>query len=127
MRPSQRIIQEVARERGVDPSQLTRPCRIKKVFRARAEVARRLDALGYSTPRIGAVLGHDHTTIFYYLGRGKRKPTPEPAPRWRKPHIAFLSRCKPLPMPEPSKPKRRYLVPYAGAYMPEYEWKEPRS
>lgn len=123
---ARRIIHEVAAERGVTPAQIVSRCRRQKVFRARVEVARRLDARGYSTTQIGAALGHDHTTIVYYLGRAKKKPTPEPPPRWRKPRIAHLSRCKRLPVPEPPKPRKRYLVPYAGAYMPEYEWREVR-
>jgi hypothetical protein len=73
---------------------------------------------GYSTGRIGAILNKDHTTIVFYLGRGKKKPNKL---RWHAPKIRHLYFLKPKPLPE----KRKfYLIPYAGAYMPEYDWKE---
>ena len=112
------IIREVAALRGVDPYKIIGHCRRDKMVRARIEVARLLDACGYSTPRIGAILNKDHSTIVFYLGRGKKKPT---KPRWRAPkvrHVCFLKS-----KPPPAK-RRFYLVPYAGAYWPEYDWKE---
>ena len=112
------VIREIAALRGIDPGRIIGYSRKEKIFRARIEVARALDARGYSTPRIGAILNKDHSTIVFYLGRGKKKPT---KPRWRTPkvrHVCFLK-----PKPPPAK-RKFYLVPYAGAYWPEYDWKE---
>jgi hypothetical protein len=120
------IIREVAARRGIDPELITRPGRAKKVFKARAEVAQRLHERGYSACRIGRLLHHDHTTILYYLGRGKfrkvldlRQPWHKPRvrdlrPRWKKPHVETLRRLH---------PSKLYLIPYAGADMTEYEWR----
>jgi len=112
------IIFEIAERRRVDPAKIIGGCRSEKVFRARIEVARALDARGYSTSRIGAILRKDHSTIVFYLGRGKKQPT---KPTWRAPrvrHVCFLK-----PKPPPAK-RKFYLVPYAGAYWPEYDWKQ---
>jgi hypothetical protein len=111
------IILETCALRGVDPAKVAARCRIKKVLWTRIEIARALNDCGYTTPQIGRFLGgHDHTTIVYYLGRGKRKPKP---PRWRAPkvrHLRFIRIAKP-----PKKPKL-YLQPYAGADMENYVW-----
>lgn len=121
------IIMEVARRRGVDPEMIASKCRRSKIFYARIEVAKRLDERGYSTSRIGAVLGHDHTTVVYYLGRAQKRPKPEPEPKpgrkrkWRPPvvrHVRWLAT-------RPSNPGL-YLVPYAGADMSRYVWR-PRT
>lgn len=115
---ARQIIREVAAKRGLHPLQIVSKSRTRRVFRARVEVAERLYARGcYSSTRIGALLGQDHTTIVYYLGRAKRKPKPEPPPKWRKPHITFLFHYKPpIPPPPPrAKQKPGGLIPYAGA------------
>jgi hypothetical protein len=121
------IIREVAASHVVTLANLIGRCRSARVVHARVEVAKRLRARGYSTPRIGAMLNKDHTTIVFYLGTGKKKPLPL---QWRKPRIGHLdcSCCR-----EPKTPKaktkldRGYLMPYAGAYMPEYDWKEKEN
>lgn len=116
------IIREVAELRGVDPALIVQPCRVSKVYRARMEVAQRLAAeCGYSTPAIGRILNHDHTTILFYLGRFKKKPGPEritkPRKRvWKMPRVRHLRWVK--------RPTRLFLVPYAGADMTDYHWKE---
>lgn len=115
---ARQIISMVAAWRGVDPRKIVGPCRNRRVVLARMEIARQLDARGYSTSRIGAILNKDHTTIVFYLGRGKKKPA---KPRWRKPRIRHLCFIKAKP---PPKMRKFYLVPYAGAYWPEYDWKE---
>jgi hypothetical protein len=115
------IINEIASTRGIDPKLIMGRCRKKKVFRARVEVAERLAAIGYSTPRIGRILNHDHSTIVFYLGRGKKKPS---TPVWRAPKVRTLLVIKPE---APPKPRKRYLKPYAGADWREYQWKEIRA
>ena len=115
------IIMEIAELRGVDPHLIVSRCRKNKVFRARVEVAKRLDARGYSSPRIGQILNHDHTTIVFYLGRGKKKPS---RPIWRAPRVRHVRFIK---APPPPKPIRCYLKPYAGADMTEYQWMERPS
>lgn len=122
---ARQIIAEVAARRGVDPRDILRACRKPKVFRARIEVAERLRARGYSSPQIGRCLNKDHTTVLYYLGLLSRKVSDEQKPRWRKPHIRHLARIKMLPPPQPEE-RQLYLLPYAGAYMKEYHWKERR-
>ena len=121
------IIREVAASRVVTLAKLIGRCRSARVVHARVEVAKRLRARGYSTPRIGAILNKDHTTIVFYLGTGKKKPMPL---LWQKPRIRHLNcycnRCyfpTETSVAEPM-PTKRYLVPYAGAYPPEYDKKE---
>lgn len=114
------IIDEIAALRGIDPLKIINPCRTPKVFRARVEVAKRLDQRGYSTGRIGAMLNHDHTTIVFYLGRGKKQPSPL---IWRKPVVRTLRTPAPPKPPRP-RPRKFYLKPYAGADMTEYQWKQ---
>lgn len=112
------IILDVAARRGIDPLLIVNPCRRPRVFHARAEVAKALDSRGYSSPRIGSILNHDHSTILFYLGRGKKSPSAEPPPkppkkrRWKSPRVRHL---RWLP--------RICLKPYAGADMTEYVWK----
>jgi hypothetical protein len=110
------VILETCALRGLDPIKVAGKCRINRFVWARIEISRALDALGYSSPQIGKFLGgHDHTTVLYYLGRGKKKP---PRPKWRAPkvrHVRFIRVKKPV------KPKR-YLIPYAGADMTDYVW-----
>lgn len=129
---ARQIIREIAKEHGVDPARITGRCRVQRVFRARVEVAKRLRERGYSTTRIGAILNLDHTTIVFYLGSGKRKPSPlrvrpvkPPARRrWHKPWIAHL-KCKGCHRCiRAGCWPRRWLVPYAGADMTDYHWKE---
>jgi hypothetical protein len=122
---ARKIIKEVAEAYGIPPSFITSRRRKDRVVQARAEVAKRLRAMNYSSPRIGAMLGRDHTTILYYLGNGTRKLIVVP-PRWHRPHIRYLAACptyrEPKP-PKPPKPRKVYLVPYAGIDR-DYEWKE---
>jgi hypothetical protein len=102
------IIIEAAERHGVKISDLIESCRRKKVFRVRIEIAKALDACGYTSTRIGRYLNKDHTTILFYLGRGKKKPSP---PKWRTPkvkHVRFI-RLKKTKPPPPHSPRR-----YAG-------------
>ena len=117
------IIREVAATCAVTPGNIFTRCRTRAAVHARIEIAKRLRDRGYSTPQIGRVLNRDHTTIVYYLGTAKRTVAPL---LWRKPIIRHLNcACCPWPkQPKPPKPAKRYLVPYAGAYPPEYDWKE---
>jgi len=128
------IIKRVAGVHGVDPADITRPNRTQKVFRARVVVAKMLDRRGFSSPQIGAMLNHDHTTILFYLGRsGKRPSRPRPPrppkprakKRWGKPRIAHL-KCKGCRLCVTAPVRRGFLIPYAGADMTEYQWK-PRA
>lgn len=128
------VIKRVAGMHKVDPALLTSRCRVQKVFRARVVVAKLLDRRGYSSPQIGAALNCDHTTIIFYLGRGKKKPSaprpPRPPkqkarPRWRRPYIAHL-KCKGCRLCVTKSIRRGFLIPYAGADWTEYQWK-PRA
>ncbi len=113
------IIEMVATDAGIDPRLIVTRCRKKKIFHARVEVARRLAERGYSTPRIGRILNHDHSTIVFYLGRGKKKPS---RPVWKAPTVRHVRFIKP---PKPPRAKLKfYLKPYAGADWREYQWKE---
>ena len=117
------IVKEVSARWRVNPKLVASQCRLKRVFYARVEAARLLDARGYSSTRIGAALGQDHTTIIYYLGRAKRKPKPLPdwRPQWKAPRIRMPASWQPKAQRNPMK---AYLVPYAGADMTEYTWRE---
>jgi hypothetical protein len=70
---AKQIIADVALEFGVSQHMIVGDCRWRAVVVARAEVTRRLAHRKYSSPRIAAILGKDHTTILYYLQRGTRK------------------------------------------------------
>lgn len=132
---ARQIIDEVAAYYSVPADSITAPCRKKRVVLARIEVAKRLHGKGgphYSAANIGRMLGHDHTTILFYLGKMDRRP--RVALRWRKPVIRFLSRIRSLADPDapkvdpnapPPKPTKtaRYLKPYAGADC-NYHWTE---
>ena len=116
------IILETAAQHSIDVSNVVRRCRIKAVYRARVEIAKRLSARGYSTSQIGRFLNHDHTTIVFYLGNAKKKPAP---PKWRTPkvrHLRFIHPAKPEPPPKKPKRPKLYLIPYAGADMRDYVW-----
>ena len=116
------IIKKVADERGVDVAMILSRCRVQSVFRARIEIAKRLSEAGYSANKIGKFLNHDHTTILFYLGRHSvKKPSAERPPKpprkraWKPPrvrHLIWIRR------------QRHFLIPYAGADMTDYQWKE---
>jgi hypothetical protein len=121
----------VARLHRVDPALIVKPNRTRRVYYARLVVAKLLWRRGYSSPRIGGMLGHDHTTILFYVGKLAKKPTspkpPRPKPpakkRWGKPHIAHL-KCKGCRYCiRPKQLRSKFLVPYAGADMRDYQWK----
>lgn len=128
------VIKRVAGLHGIDPADITRPNRTPKVYRARLVVAKLLDRRGYSSPQIGKMLNHDHTSILFYLGKLKKKPSPPRPPRvkvakppakrrWHKPRIAHL-KCKGCFLCiTKDRVRRGFLVPYAGADMTEYQWK----
>lgn len=114
------IIYTLAWKRGLDPADILGRSRKMKLLKVRIEIAKLLDARGYSSPQIGAILDRDHTTVIYYLGRGKRCAA---KPRWKAPKVRHLS-WERVP---PVERRRFYLVPYAGADWTNYEWKERRA
>ena len=138
MPPSARTaILQAAADHGVDAVLLAAPSRRTKIVRARLAAARALDALGYSSPRIGHFLNHDHSTILFYLGKLKKKPTrmllsPKVEeirkPRWRRPRIGHLRckgcfRCRVAQPAQSRVIRRNYLQPYAGAdFADDYKW-----
>lgn len=121
------VIRRVAYMHKVDPADITRSNRRVPVVRARVAVAKILTRRGYSTGRIGKMLNCDHTTVVFYLGRGKKKPRltvrpkkakPPPAKRrWKKPRIAHL-KCKGCWMCKP-QPK---LIRFAGYDPTDRQW-----
>ncbi len=102
------IIKEIAELRGLEPREILGRSRFQNVVRARVEVAKRLDERGYSSPQIGKILNRDHTTVLYYIGRGRRHIKP---PRWRAPKVRHL---KFIRVPKPPKPERPKAIRYAG-------------
>ncbi len=67
------VIRRVAADFHIPLDLIMGKCRWRDVVLARAEAARRLRLRGYSSPKIGAMLGKDHTTILFYLGNGKSR------------------------------------------------------
>lgn len=119
-----RILHQVAMERRLSVANLISPCRNDKLVRARAEVARRLRERGMPMQLIGAVLHRHHAMVIYYLRGNSRKLSRQNgwhAPKvyeWHAPVIAEIV----VP------PKKRYLVPYAGAELHDrYVWVERTS
>jgi hypothetical protein len=130
----QAIIEDVARDCGVDQSEIlkrkVRQNATGQVLFARVQIAKRMHMAGYSTVQIGDALFRDHSTIVYYLNRYK----PPPSKRaWRPPSVRhlFCVGCRlctfradgPPPPPMPPNPRKRYLIPYAGVDKKE-RWKE---
>jgi chromosomal replication initiation ATPase DnaA len=62
-----RLAFDVSRALGVVPEVVFAENRDRRSTMARAEVARRLRDLGWSYPRIGAVLGRHHTSVMYLV------------------------------------------------------------
>ncbi len=116
------IIRVVAVEHRVDPGKVAGSCRTQRVVLARAEAARRLEATGYYTDEdIARFLRKDRTTVLYYLGRLGSMPSKL---HWKPPtvrHLVWLHRPS---LPPPPKVTVRYLLPYAGADVDRYVWKE---
>lgn len=58
------IIREVAREHRVTPADIMGPRRLRHIAEARFEVYHRLrHELGLTLPRIGQIMGRDHTSV----------------------------------------------------------------
>lgn len=110
------IIWNVAVRRNVRPEDIVSPRRTDRVVRARVAVLKQLAARGYSSNHIGTILGLDHSTVLYHLGRlAGRSPMPEVL-CWHRPRIRHLLQIKRLPPPKEPAARRckRQLVPYAG-------------
>lgn len=86
--------------------------RTPRLVRTRVEIANRLMLARYTIDVIANALRKDRTTILYYLGN--RKDQLRPARRKSREQDRY----------ERKKAGVRYLVPYAGADMKEYQWKE---
>lgn len=71
-------LDDVAKLRGITVKMLVGSRRLQHLVHARADVAKRLYAHGYTAPQIGAILNRDHSTILYAIGRGKKRLRPEP-------------------------------------------------
>ena len=111
------IVDEIAEEFGTTPELILGKCRAHLLMQARVEVAKRLDARGWSSKQIGRVLNRDHTTIIFYLGRGKKKPSKV---YWRAPRVRHLCWIR----TKPKKEQRKFfLIPYAGYDPTEYKWR----
>lgn len=67
------ILHAVADSHGVTPEDITQGDRSRNLMAARVEVAKALEARGYSGSRIGAVLQRNPTTVYFYLGRIQKK------------------------------------------------------
>lgn len=122
-----KIIADVCADRGVAIGDILGKCRKREVVIARAVIAQRLSACGFSSQQIGRWLNKDHTLILWYLG-GKRSGQArfDIRLKWRAPKVRHLCFIKP---PKPKPPKKLYLIPYVGADFhgisePRYQWKE---
>jgi hypothetical protein len=104
MRPSTRLlIEEVAARYGVKPADIIAHRYGKRLLAARVEVAKALEARGYTGPQIGAALQRDSTTAYYYLGRTTKQPQWIRPPTPPKPKVV---------KPKPQQP--RFPIRYAG-------------
>lgn len=112
------VIAEVCAARHIPIKELLGDARHDDVVQARKEIATRLAIAGHNINRIASELNRDRTTILYYMGI-KDGGIVKLRVRFRKPGV--LDRYR------PKKSGAKYLVPYAGADMKEYEWKERRS
>jgi len=62
---AQRIIMDIARERGFTISDIKSPRREYKLVRARFEIMAALKASGLSFPQVGRLLNRDHSTVMH--------------------------------------------------------------
>jgi Bacterial dnaA protein helix-turn-helix len=119
------IMCDVSTRYNLTPDLIAGRCRAYRLVLARAEVAKLLRERDYTTSQIGRVLNRDHTTIVFYLGTGRKQVS---QPRWHRPRVKHLHWIRPKveePSPKQSVAWRdRYLIPYAGADMTEYVWRE---
>lgn len=77
--PIEVILEAGSQATGVTVRQLKSPRRFRLFARARAFIAKKMRAEGYSLNQIGRQLGgRDHATIMHYLGRTRasRQVTP---------------------------------------------------
>ena len=65
------IVSIYSQKWGVNMRDLTSRHRAREIVGARVEIARSLWNMGYTTVRIGRLLGRDHSTVVYYLGFSK--------------------------------------------------------
>lgn len=66
------VLARVCADLGVTEVQLRSRRRDRQLTALRCEAARRMRAVGLSTPAIGAALDRDHTTVLWMLGRARR-------------------------------------------------------
>jgi hypothetical protein len=103
------VIIEVCAERHIPLAELLGTTKPEPVVQARKAIAIRLAAAGHNVNRIAAEMKKDRSTILYYLGSRDVKLRA----RFSKPGTR-----------DPDRTKHQYKVPYAGADMREYVWKE---
>ena len=86
MRPSTReLIEDVARRYQVEPGEILSRKKPRLLLAARIEIAKELEARGYYVSQIASVLGRNHTTASFYLGKlTSKQPRPKP-PKAMKP------------------------------------------
>jgi hypothetical protein len=106
------VIIEVCEARHIPLAELLGTTKPDQVVQARKEIAIRLAAAGHNVNRIAGELKKDRTTILYYLGVRDGGG------------IKLRSRFSKPGTRDPDRTKHRYKVPYAGADMREYVWKE---
>ena len=63
------VLEAVAREHGMTPKLVLGPCRVRRLVAARRETAIRLVEEGLSVREVAMVMGRDHSSILYLLGR----------------------------------------------------------
>jgi hypothetical protein len=106
------VIIKVCAERHIHVAELLGTSKLELVVEARKAIAIRLAAAGHNINRIARELRKDRTTILYYLGVRDGGG------------IKLRSRFSKPGTRDPDRTKHRYKVPYAGADMREYVWKE---
>lgn len=67
-----RIVSEAAADAGVSPKDILGQSRLRTVTEARKQCYRALSKEGYSSSKIGQMMGRDHTTVLYGIGRVKK-------------------------------------------------------
>jgi hypothetical protein len=70
------IIRDVAIRHLAGPADILSRRHPRQLLAARIEIAERLAARGYNGVQIAAAMNRDYTTVYFYLGRTARKPSP---------------------------------------------------
>jgi hypothetical protein len=109
------VIAEVCAARRISVTEMLGTTKPDYLVQARVEIATRLAMAGHNINRIAGELKKDRTTVMYYLGV-RNNGGIKIRPSFKKHGVNDHHRLREAGV--------KYKIPYAGADMREYQWKE---